>query len=125
MIRGRGGSVAEELTDRENRRQLGTLTARTWRGLTVEEVAAKWWSLDVSDEHFERLAALDGPLEDLVEVARESSGAIKGEHRKDVTQALVGAPQLQNLGLSVPVATGDGNGGRSEPVAASGRRRSE
>lgn len=111
----------EELTDPENEKVLGTLTPEAWRGLSVEAVAAKWYANQVavaraSQEwhplnpwRVEEVSGLparpeqrENPLASLIHEARQSSGSIRGEHRKDLKDAIIGAPQ-QTVGLSVPV----------------------
>lgn len=92
----------QELTDPENERILGTLTHRAWVGLSVEDIASDWYTLDPDLKY---LLKAENPLSKLVETARFSSAAINGEGRKDLTQALVGSPQ-QSSSLTVGVLNG-------------------
>lgn len=90
----------QELTDEENERILGTLTHEAWVGLSVEAIAADWYDLDTD---LSALLKKKAPSVALVKEARISSGSIEGAHRRDLKEALIGAPQAQS-NLSVPIA---------------------
>lgn len=107
----------EELTDPENEKVLGTLTAEAWRGLSVEAITAKWYSLDLD---VERLVQENvNPLELLIHEARQSSGSIRGEHRKDLKEAIIGAP-VSTTSLSLPPATSQADASSEAPRARRG-----
>lgn len=93
---GRKGST--DLIDPDNTDVLGTLTSEAWRGLAVEEIAADWYDLDDSPE---RLAGRTAPLRNLISKARRTSGSVKGKHREDLRDAIIGSP-AQSVGFSVP-----------------------
>lgn len=122
----------EELTDPENERVLASLTPDTWRGLSAELVAALWFRLAPSESvgvkrasrvwHPARpwteeevtglghLLETESLLELLIHEARQSSGSIRGEHRRDLKEAIIGAPKVGAIGLSAQ---------SSEPAAPS------
>lgn len=90
----------QELTDEENERILGTLTHEAWVGLSVEAISADWYDLDTD---LSALLKKKPPSSALVKEARISSGSIEGNHRRDIKEALIGAPQGQS-NLSVPIS---------------------
>ena len=106
-MKGLKRSPHEELTDARNERILGTLTPRSWHMLSVLATRAKFYDMDIDP------AELEHPMLTLVEEARQSSGSIRGEHRKDLVDAIKGA-QPQNVGLSLtgqaPSGAASGNG---------------
>lgn len=75
-------------------------------GLAVEDVNADWFRLTTNLSY---LKEARNPHEKLMAVARVSSGSIEGEHRKDLTTAIVGSP-LQQSSLSVGIANLPTNG---------------
>jgi len=93
---------ADEMVDKENSKILGSLTHEAWKGLAVEGVAAKWYSLETDQELEARLLEAEHPLQHLIDDARQSSGSVGGEHRKDLRDVLIGSPQ-QATNLSVPI----------------------
>lgn len=90
-----------ELTDEENEPFLGTLTHEAWVGLSVEAVASDWYSFDTAT-NLMNLLKKSSPSASLVSRALLSSGSIEGAARRDLKEALIGAPQ-QASSLSVPI----------------------
>lgn len=111
----------QELTDPANVNVLGTLTPRGWRHLNVMRVRSEVLGLDFDEASLRR--RLLGETEDgealptvaLVESAFETSGAMGGEHRKDLKEALIGAP-VHAFGFGVPQASNVGDA--EKPTAA-------
>lgn len=103
----------EALTDPRNAAKTGTFTHRSWHKLAVLEARSKFYAPEAepgSQEH---------PMKKLVTVARETSGAINGEFRRDFVE-LAKAHATPTLGLAVaadgkkgasPEASGDGGKG--------------
>ena len=90
-----------ELTDEENEPFLGTLTHEAWVGLSVEAIASEWYSFDTATNLLE-LVKKSSPSSALVSRALLSSGSIEGAARRDLKEALIGAPQTAS-NLSVPI----------------------
>lgn len=104
----RRGVAHQELTTDENLKILGTWTSGTWRGFAVEAQAAEWYRLrgeslpgDLKPWHplrpwkaeevgLSHLMVKDSPLRDLIKEGRVTSGAMNGEHRRDLKEALIG-----------------------------------
>lgn len=95
----------QELTDEENEKILGTLTHETWVGLSVEIVASEWYRLDTDLSYLDEIDV--SPATRLIHEARLSSGSIGGEHRKDLKEAIIGAP-ASATNLSVPIVNANG-----------------
>lgn len=136
-----------ELTSsRKNEAILGTFQHDFWVGSEVELIAGKWWRLgniavrrrsdsplqgrrsqlwhpdhpwheDEWSPDLRELMSLPNPEEMLLHAARQSSGSIHGEHRKDLRDAVIGAPK-GSAGLSVNVngPSGDAAGGAKSPT---------
>lgn len=120
----RRSAAHEEVTDLdENERLLATLTHRSWSGFSVMETRSLLYGLVdaaleaeqrgfymkdgvkvllVTKDDYDALwKSVEHPMKELLHVARQSSGAIKGEHRKDLVEAIkAAAPQVQ--GLAIP-----------------------
>lgn len=101
-----------ELTDPENERFLGTLTHRAWHLLNARHQRSKFfkpefYDLDqiTCDNHKEgcpsKCPKLVSSLRDLLSLspglfhdAIQTSGSIRGEHRRDLKDAIIGAPHV-------------------------------
>jgi hypothetical protein len=103
----RRAGAHEELTDPKNERILGTLTPRSWAKLAVLDARSKFYNAELEPEEIVH------PMEGLIRTAIQSSGSIRGEHRKDLVDAIKGASP-QTVGLSVGQAPG---AAASAPVA--------
>lgn len=92
-----------DLFDPDNRDFIETVTHETWLNFAVEEFAAQWYSIDYDDEG-ELRAFLEtiegGPIARLLRKARETSGSIGGDLRKDAVDMARGSTP-QSVGLSV------------------------
>lgn len=84
----------QELTDPDNERILGTLTSRAWGKLAVLSTRSAYYN-----QKLEELGTIN-PLDCLIHEARQSSGSIKGEHRKDLVEGIRGA-QMPKQGLGM------------------------
>lgn len=73
-------SAWEELTDPANERILGTLTNRAWRKMARVMARAQYYDTPV-------------PV-DVLHTALQMSGSIGGDHRKDLVEAVRGAPRI-------------------------------
>ena len=93
----RKGTPAETLTAKENASKMGTFTHRSWHKLAVLEARANFYKPG------QDMKAVPHPMKRLVDVARETSGAVGGEFRKDVVEAMK-SPQTPTVGLAVPNA---------------------
>ncbi len=80
-------SPHQEITSEDNERILGTLTARAW---------ARWQVTAARKEFFE-----DHAGENVLRRALQSSGAIGGEHRRDLVEAIQGAKPAP-MAITVP-----------------------
>lgn len=85
---------ADTLTAPENAAKTGGYTHRSWHKLSVLEARSKFY------ESTEKRGKREHPMKRLVAVARETSGAINGEFRKDLVEAMK-APASPTLGLAV------------------------
>lgn len=94
----RRGAAHEELTREENERINATLTHRSWHKLSVLRLRAEWYKLGAT---LEEIATLDHPVEDLVHEALQTSGAVGGEHRKDLVEAIKAQAPTPTVGLSM------------------------
>lgn len=133
----RRGIAHQELTTKENLKVLGTWTPGTWRGFAVEACAAEFYKLraaslpgelkpwhpqrpwNARDVGLEHLLELDSPLRDVIEEGRVTSGAMMGEHRRDLKEALIGG-KPQSIAL---VGAGADNGGAEAPREAAPARK--
>lgn len=86
----------ETLVDPELQRILGTFTFPGWKAFAVLEARAKFFDLKNDPMN------LKHPLAGLIDTARQSSGSIDGEHRKDITEALKAAQPAPAIGLTLP-----------------------
>jgi len=88
----------EEVVGEKNERQLATLTPEAWHGLVVLRARSAFFDMDAL------LDEVEHPTEGLIHEALQMSGAIGGEHRKDIVESLratVGG--ATNPGLSLPI----------------------
>jgi hypothetical protein len=76
----------KELTSPENELVLGTLNPKMWRYLSV----AQLWAEVFKREPEELVAMGFDPMDFLIHTARRSSGALEGNHRRDLVEALQG-----------------------------------
>lgn len=134
-MRGRN-SAHREMTDPTNLKVLGTWTPATWRGFAVEARAAEWYRLreqslagdslppwhpsrpwNADEVGLGHLLRSESPLRDLIEEGRITSGAMNGEHRRDLKETLIaGKPQSVALvGTSAPEPTEGAEAAASAP----------
>lgn len=85
----------QELTAEENERILGTLTPRAWAKLSVLALRAEFYNQDFEKAKFVK------PMDRLVHEARQSSGSIRGQHRRDLVDAIQGV-QDPKKGVALP-----------------------
>lgn len=116
------GSHAEVTDLARNERLLATLTHRSWRGFSVMETRTLLYELvdhALATEEHDPLVweKIEHPMKELLHGARQSSGSVKGEHRKDLVEAIKAASPPPTVGLSVPPSTGN------EPAQEEPRRR--
>lgn len=139
----RRGVAHQELTTPENQKILGTWTSGTWRGFAVEMIAAEWYTLRAEsvggelrpwhpsrpwtpeEVGLKHLMDFDSPLRDMLTEGRLTSGAIGGEHRRDLKEALIGGkPSSVPLVGALPVqAESGGANGNGAHAAAPAKRR--
>ena len=77
----------KELTDPKNERITATLNSRAWAKLTVLATRSAFFSQTLEGKDWEN------PQDKLIHEARQSSGSIKGQHRKDLVDAMQGVRQ--------------------------------
>lgn len=95
----RAKTAHEEMVGEKNERQLASLTPETWHGLVVLRARAKFFDMD------KPLEDLQHPTEGLIHEALQMSGAIGGEHRKDLRDTLIAASPTQASPLGIPILT--------------------
>lgn len=104
----------EDLVDPERERVLATLTPRAWAKLSVLEARSQWYSMTP-----EEIVAKDfDPMDEVLHTARQSSGSIGGQHRRDIVDAMRVSTQPQT-GLSLQV----GEPREAQPEEAKGKRK--
>lgn len=84
----------KELTDPKNERITSTLNSRAWGKLSVLATRAQFFNLDLETTDWV------SPQDILIHEARQSSGSIKGQHRRDLVEALQGVREAKR-GLAV------------------------
>ena len=91
----------KELTNPENEKFIGTLTPRAWAKLTVLATRADFYGLNVEELRELTKKGVD-PVSFLLHEARQSSGSILGEHRKDIVEALKASSEgKEGVGLGL------------------------
>lgn len=97
----------KELTDPANERITGTLNSRAWAKLSGLATRSLFFSQEFPTEDWinpQKEASLEAawkrPQEILVHEARQSSGSVDGQHRRDLVSALQGIAEGKQ-GLSV------------------------
>lgn len=106
----RNRAPIEELTKPENEKINGTLTPRAWAKLSVLEARAKFYAPGMDP------AKVEHPMAGLIHTARQSSGSVRGEHRKDLVEGMK-AQGGGAVGLSVtsaPAAPANAQGGEAK-----------